>query len=163
MASITVLKFENADGAQSAVETVAGLNRDHLIQLHDAAIVSWPKGKKKPKTRQLTDMTGAGALNGAFWGMLFGMIFFMPFLGAAIGAATGALSGSLANVGIHDGFIEKIRASVTEGTSCLFLMTSDAVEDKVVEAMSQYTFEILDTNLTEEQEKHLRHAFGEEA
>jgi uncharacterized membrane protein len=163
MASITALKFENADGAQSAVETVAGLNRDHLIQLHDAAIVSWPKGKKKPKTRQLTDMTGAGALNGAFWGMLFGMIFFMPFLGAAIGAATGALSGSLANVGIHDGFIEKIRASVTEGTSCLFLMTSDAVEGKVVEAMSQYTFEILDTNLTEEQEKHLRHAFGEEA
>ena len=29
-----------------------------MDQMHDAAIVSWPKGKKKPKTRQLTDMTG---------------------------------------------------------------------------------------------------------
>jgi len=50
-----------------------------------------------------------------------------------------------------------------EGTSCLFLMTSDAVEDRVVEAMKQYSFEIIDTNLSEEQEKNLRHAFGEEA
>jgi len=42
-------------------------------------------------------------------------------------------------------------------------MTSDAVEDRVVEAMKQYSFEIIDTNLSEEQEKNLRHAFGEEA
>ena len=163
MASITVLKFNDADGAQGALETVAGLNRDHLIQLHDAAIVTWPNGKKKPKTRQLTDLTGAGALNGAFWGMLFGLIFFMPFLGAAIGAASGALFGSLGDVGIHNDFIKQIRASVTEGTSCLFLMTTDAVEDKVVEAMKKHKFDIVATNLSEEQEKNLRHAFGEEA
>ena len=44
-------------------------------------------GQKKPKTRQLHNLTGAGALGGAFWGMLFGLIFFVPLLGAAIGAA----------------------------------------------------------------------------
>ena len=34
-----------------------------------------------PKTWQATNLTGAGAMDGAFWGMLFGLIFFMPFVG----------------------------------------------------------------------------------
>ena len=67
----------------------------------------------------------------AFWGLLFGLIFFVPLLGAAIGAATGALAGSLTDVGIDDEFINKVRDQITPGTSALFVMTSDAVVDKV--------------------------------
>ena len=44
--------------------------------------MTWPAGKKKPKTQQLNSLTGAGALGGAFWGLLFGLIFFVPLLGA---------------------------------------------------------------------------------
>jgi len=51
---------------------------------------------------------------------------------------------------------------VTEGTSALFLMTSDAVEDRVVEAMKQSKFEIIATNLSKEEEEKLRAAFAEE-
>ena len=51
--------------------------------------VTWPAGASKPKTKQLSDMTGAGVLSGAFWGMLFGLLFFIPFFGLAIGAAMG--------------------------------------------------------------------------
>ena len=146
MATITAVKFHTADGAEAALQTVSTLAGDHLIQLHDAAIVTWPSDKKRPKTKQLSNLTGAGAMNGAFWGMLFGMIFFMPFLGAAIGATSGALAGSLTDVGIHAAFIQKVRESVTAGTSCLILMTSDATPDKVVAAMKQYEFEIISTN-----------------
>ena len=80
--------------------------------MQDAAIVSWLEGKKRPKTRQLHNLAGAGALSGTFWGMLFGLIFFMPFLGAAIGAATGALAGSMSDVGIDDDFIAEVRKEV---------------------------------------------------
>ena len=41
-------------GAEQALQTVQSLARDHLIELHDAAIVTWKPGKKRPKTKQLT-------------------------------------------------------------------------------------------------------------
>jgi uncharacterized membrane protein len=161
MATISALKFHTPEGAEEALQTVQSLSRDHLIELHDAAIVTWKQGKKKPKTKQLTNLAGAGAVDGAFWGMLFGFIFFMPFAGAAIGAASGALAGKLTDVGINDDFIRKVKEQVTEGTSCLFLMTAAATEDKVVEAMKQYKPEIISTNLSREHEDALRKAFAE--
>ena len=72
-------------------------------------------------------------------------------------------AGSLTDVGINDDFIRKVKAQVTEGTSCLFLMTAGATEDKVVEAMKQYKFEIVSTNLAQEHEDALRKAFAESA
>jgi uncharacterized membrane protein len=107
-------------------------------------------------------MTGAGATWGALWGMLFGLIFFVPFLGMATGAGMGALGGSLADVGIDDDFIRQVREKVTPGTSALFALTSGATEDRVIEELKQFDFEIISTNLPAEQEQRLREAFGEE-
>ncbi|WP_370573925.1 DUF1269 domain-containing protein [Methanomethylovorans sp.] len=162
MTTLTVLKFESPDGAENALEVIEDLNKRQLIALHDAAIVTWSQGKKKPKIRQLSSLTGVGAFSGAFWGMLFGLLFFVPFLGMAIGAAMGALAGSMADVGISDEFIRSVRSKVTEGTSALFLMTSGAVMDKVVEAMKDFKFEVIASNLTKEQEEKLREAFSED-
>jgi uncharacterized membrane protein len=53
-----------------------------------------------------------------------------------------------------------VKGKVTEGTSALFLMTSDAVLDKVRGAFQEMKFEIMATNLSEEQEEKLRAAFG---
>ena len=76
MATISALKFKTPGGAEEALQTIQSLAGDHLIELHDAAIVTWKTGKKRPKTQQLNNLAGAGAVDGAFWGMLFGMIFF---------------------------------------------------------------------------------------
>jgi uncharacterized membrane protein len=162
-ATLTVWNFDTAEGADQAVTTLEGLARQNIVTLHDAATVSWPEGKKKPKTHQLTSTAGAGAMGGAFWGMLFGLIFFVPLLGAALGAATGALSGSLADVGIDDGFINKVRDQVTPGTSALFVMSSDAVMDKVRDAFAGHQpSDLIFTNLSEEQETALREVFAQD-
>lgn len=163
MATLTALKFDTVDGAGNALTTLESLSKQQLIEVEDAAIVYWEVGKSKPKTHQMHSMTGAGAGWGAFWGFLFGLIFFVPLLGAAIGAGFGALFGSMADVGIDDDFIKSLQDQVTEGTSALFLLTSEATEDKVVEAMKQYDFEIISTSLSQEDEDKLRAAFaGEE-
>jgi len=162
MATITVLKFETATGAGEALDLVKSLSKQRLITLQDAAIVTWPEGKKKPKTKQLTSMAGMGALDGAFWGMLFGLIFFIPLFGMAFGAAMGALAGKFTDYGIDDDFIKSVQGKVTEGTSALFLMTSDAVLDKVADAFKGIEFEIVTTNLSNEEEAGLREAFGAE-
>lgn len=162
MATLSVLKFPTADGAQHLESTLLELHKQHLIEVQDAAIVTWPHGAKKPRTQQLHSLTSAGALQGAFWGMLFGLIFFIPFFGLAVGAAMGALTGRFNDYGIDDNFIKQSRAIVTEGTSALFLLTSGAVEDKVVAALKGQTFEILSTNLPKAKEAELRAAFGAE-
>ncbi len=162
MATLTVLKFSTPDGAEQMLDKVKSLQKQELIKLQDAAIVTWPAGRKSPKTQQLVSLAGMGALQGAFWGMLFGLIFFVPFFGLAVGAAFGALGGAFSDYGINDDFIKKTREKVTEGTSALFLLTSAAVQDKVVAELKGREFELIASNLTKEQEEQLRAAFAAE-
>ena len=111
------------------------LQKERLIQIKDAATVSWAAGKKKPKTKQALNLAGLGALDGAFWGLLFGLIFFCPIFGIAVGASIGALSSSMKYYGINDNFINDVKSKVTEGTSALFLFTGDVTIDKVEDAL----------------------------
>ncbi|HEX3298443.1 MAG TPA: DUF1269 domain-containing protein [Nocardioides sp.] len=160
MASLTVWRFDSSDGAARAEARLLQMAHENVVTVHDAATVTWELGEKKPTTHQLEPTAGAGALGGAFWGLLFGLIFFVPLLGAAIGAATGALAGMLTDVGIDDGFINKVRDQVTPGTSALFVMTSDAVIDKVKDAFEGgERAELIFTNLSHEQEAALREVF----
>ena len=161
--TLTVWKFDNPDGARGAVRTLEELQKENLLTVLDYAIVSWDPDKKKPTTKQGSPTTSAGALGGAFWGMLFGLIFFVPLLGAAVGAASGALAGSLTDVGIDDGFINKVRDQVTPGTSALFLMTTGTVLDRVKDRFKgEHPSELIYTNLSEDQESALRQVFVEE-
>lgn len=162
MATLTVWKFPDEHGADKAIETLEQLQRQELIKVHDAAVVSWPPDKKKPRTRQLHNLAGAGALGGAFWGLLFGLIFFVPLFGLAIGAAAGAIGGALTDVGIDDDFIKRVRTQVTPGTSALFALTSDAVVDRVQGAFAGSKAELLETNLSKQDEDKLREVFAED-
>ena len=66
-----------------------------MIMLQDATIVTWVKGKNKPKTEHLTHLTRIDTLSGAFRSLLFGILFFIPLVGLVAGAALGALVGSM--------------------------------------------------------------------
>lgn len=163
METLTVWRFESWNGANQAIGTLEGLAKQKLITLHDAATVSWKPETRRPRTRQLRNLTGPGAVGGAFWGMVFGMIFLMPFAGAAIGAATGVVASRLIDIGIDDDFIRKVRKEVTPGTSALFLLSSDAVVDKIREtfrATGLRSPQLIQSNLTAEQEAAIREMFG---
>lgn len=163
MATLTVWKFPEAGAAERATETLASLQSQGLITVQDQAYVTWPRDKKKPRTVQGNELVGAGALGGGFWGLLFGLIFFVPLIGVVVGAAVGALSASMVDVGIDDNFIKQVRSEVTPGTSALFVLSSDAVEDRVLDAFRQGfpDAKLIYTNLSKEQEANLRAAFAE--
>ena len=162
MANLTAWKFASPDGASQAVRTLKVLQDEGLIVIDSAAIVEWPQGNKKPKTRQIDDLTGPEAVSGAFWGFLFGILFFVPLIGAAVGAGIGALSGSLGHVGIDEKFIDQVKGAVTEGTSALFLMSSSGVVDQIERRFIGTKPELIATNLGPDQEAKLREAFGQE-
>ncbi len=161
MATLTVWKFDTPEGAERAENVLESLQKEQLITIDDAAIVTWPPSKKGPKTRQARSVTGVGALGGAFWGLLFGLLFFVPLLGMAIGAGIGAAGGALADFGIDDDFIASIRTQIQPGTSALFVLTQDAVLDKVREAFADTHAELIHSNLPAESEDRLRAVFAD--
>lgn len=162
MASLTVWKFDTPDEAGQALERLKELQKQELIKVADAAVVSWPQDRKGPVTRQGMPTVGVGAIGGGFWGLLFGLIFFMPLLGLAVGAAAGAIGGALTDYGINDDFIKQTREKVTRGTSALFLLSQTQAPDKVADELQDLDPELIATNLSREQEDKLRELFGDD-
>ena len=162
MATLSVWRFDDPAGAERGEQTLLKLQERQLIEIHDAAIVSWPMERKRPKTRQLHNLKGDATLEGSFWGLLFGLLFFVPLFGVAVGAAMGLLTGSLTDVGIDDDFIDAVRSDVQPGTSALFVLSSHAVTDAVREAFADEKPRLIHSNLSQADEARLREYFGTE-
>jgi uncharacterized membrane protein len=141
MSEMMVLGFENEMEADRFGLKLAELQKDMIVQLSDAAEV-------------------VGAMGGAFWGMLFGLLFFMPFLGMAIGAGLGALFGKGAKTGIDKQVLEQMHDAVPPGKAGWFLVIEQMTEDKFMAAIEGTNATLVRSNLTEEQEKELKQAFG---
>jgi uncharacterized membrane protein len=131
--------------------------------VHDAAMVSWPTGHRKPSTRDLGGLTGPGTLWGGFWGLLLALIFLTPLAGPRFGAAAGALAGSLADFGIEDDFVKRIRELVGPGSSAIFLIGGRMSPDRVAVVLEGVAVDMLRIDLSEEQTHRLREALSEEA
>lgn len=131
MSTLSVWTFPTADAADHAKATITQLVKAEPIELQDTAVVSWPEGRSKPKTRQLLSLGGVGTAAGGFWGLLFGLLFCAPFIGIVVGAALGWGVLHDAAVGIDDRFIQQVRAGLRPGTSALFVLTSAPVAGTV--------------------------------
>jgi len=68
----------------------------------------------------------------------------------------------MTDVGIDDGFINQVKQKVTPGTSALFLLSSDAVMDRVKESFAGIDAHLIASNLSADQEAKLREVFSEE-
>jgi uncharacterized membrane protein len=159
MTTLTVWRFDDPDKAGEAVRVLEDLQDQKLIHVVDATWVNWPPGSRGPKTHPLHQVTAIGAVGGGFFGFLLGVILFAPLLGLALGTAAGAGAGRLADIGINDAFVDEVRKKVTPGTSALFALTENAVQDKVAEAFSGFHAELITSNLSDEEEKRLRETF----
>ena len=158
-----MLKFGDMNGAEAMRDRMYGFQKRELIRLEDAAVVVRNK-KGRAKIKQAHSLVGAGALGGAFWGMLIGLLFFAPWLGLLAGAAAGAVSGKLGDIGIDDGFIKEVRDAIEPGNSALFLLVREGNVERIQDELSdfEYEFEIIETNLSPEDEENLRETFAAE-
>jgi len=160
LSNLIVLAFDNMSDAEMMREDLIKMQREHLISLEDAAVVLRNQ-EGKVKVNPIADLTGAGAIGGAFWGMLIGMIFLMPIFGLVVGAAAGALTGKFADVGVDHKFIQEVGNTIKPGTSALFLLVREATIDKVVDGLKKYkNVKVLKTSLSNEQEERLKEAFA---
>jgi uncharacterized membrane protein len=159
---LSVWRFEGTRTADDeALPRLERLVAAGDISVDDAALVSWPRTCRKPSTRGLGSLDGAGALWGGTWGVLLGLIFVVPIAGPALGAAAGAIGGSLADFGIDDDFIKRVRDTVTPGTSALFLLGDDTLAERLVAHLGDV--DVVHCELTGAQERRLLATLGEES
>ena len=157
MSNLIVIGFNNEADAFEMRAALAKLQAQYLIEMEDAVVVT-RDAKGKVQLHQAVSLTAAGAVSGGFWGMLIGLLFLNPLAGLAIGAGSGALSGKLSDIGINDQFMKELGATLTEGTSALFVLVRKSTPDKVLEALKPFAGKgrVLQTSLTKDKEDELR-------
>jgi len=155
--NLIVIGFNNEADAFEMRAALPKLQTQYLIEMADAVVVT-RDAKGDVQLHQAINLTAAGAVSGGFWGMLIGMIFLNPLLGAAVGAGSGALSGKLSDIGINDQFMKDLGATITPGTSALFVLVRKATPDKVLDGLKPFAGKgrILQTSLTKDKEDELR-------
>ena len=155
MSSLIAVGFKDEFTADAVLLELRKLQKEHLIDLEDAAVVIRDKDGKV-KIKQTQELTTAGALSGGFWGLLFGFIFFNPLLGWAVGAIAGGISGALTDIGIDDNFIREVGSTIEPSTSAIFVLVRSATPDKVLEDLSRFEGKVLKTSLSNEDEAKLQ-------
>ena len=157
MSNLIVIGFSSEADAFEMRATLAKMQAQYLIEMEDAVVVT-RDAKDKVQLHQAVNLTAAGAVSGAFWGTLIGLLFLNPLLGAAVGAGSGALSGKLADIGINDQFMKDLGATLTAGSSALFVLVRRSTPDKVLEGLKPFAGKgrVLQTSLTKDEEEDLR-------
>lgn len=157
MSDLVAMSFDDEFKADEVVNTLAKLQKAHLIDLEDAAVIV-KNSEGEVKLKQTQNLVAAGAVSGGFWGLLFGTLFLSPLLGAAVGAATGALSGKATDLGINDQFMKELGATLTPGTSAIFVLVRKATPDRVIEELKPFNGKIMRTSLSVDDEEKLKAA-----
>ena len=93
-----------------------------LEHMSNLIVIGFNNEADAVQLHQAVNLTAAGAASGALWGTLIGLFLLNPLLGAGMGAGFGALSGKLADIGINDQFMKDLGATLTPGSSALFVL-----------------------------------------
>lgn len=155
MAQLIIVGYQDMHKAEEVRTTLLKLQREYLLDLEDAVVVT-KKKDGKIQIRQAINLPLLGAFEGTFWGALIGLLFLSPLLGAAVGAASGAITGALADVGINDDFIKQVAQTLQPGASALFVLVRQATPDKVLEHLQGTGGTIIKTSLSHEDEAKLQ-------
>jgi uncharacterized membrane protein len=159
MSELIVVAYPDRHRAEEVLLALRKSERDDLVDLEDAAIVS--KSEDGQVTlRQAHHLSTAGAVGGGFWGLLIGALFLAPVLGAAVGAATGALAGALGDVGIDDEFMRELGAQLQPGSSAVFMLLVRAAPGQIIADLGRFGGTVLQTTLTSADEQTLRDALA---
>ncbi len=159
MSTLVVVGYEEPFKADEVLLKLRKLQREYLLDLEDAAVAVKDE-RGTVKLHQTFNLTAAGAVSGGLWGSLIGLIFLNPLLGFAVGATTGAISGALTDVGIDDDFMKELAATMTPGSSTLFVLVRKSTPDKVLEELSGTGGRVLKTSLSHDDEAKLQAALS---
>ncbi|GIK75416.1 MAG: membrane protein [Chloroflexota bacterium] len=161
MSHLVVLAFDDAGEAEKVREALRQQQKQGLVSLDDAAIVSRDAEGKLSVKNEVSRATMVGTGIGALLGLLLGGFFF-PLTGLALGALGGAGVGALTGLGVDGKFVKDVKESLKPNSSALFLIVRDADETAVLALLRNYQGRVLQTTLDSATEENLRRALGDD-
>ena len=145
-----MIGYDHQATAAQAYDKVLELNRNFVVTLSGLAVVTVDAdGKSHVDTPQ--KIVGVSAASG----VLIGLLFFVPGMGLLLVGAMGALFGKLNQSGINDQFRSRVQELLKPGSSAVVIMASKITGDKFSEAMAPFGGTVLQTSLSEQDEKEL--------
>jgi uncharacterized membrane protein len=139
--------YDDPTAAERARAAVGALQDCHCLMVDDVAIVTrLPNGSfevDRDPNPGLAVTEGGGLI-----GLLAGLVVGQPLAGAALGALLGAgLAVAGAGVGIPDGFIREVEATMSPGTTVLFVMDELGDREAVLYQLRGLGGKVLKTNV----------------
>jgi uncharacterized membrane protein len=159
MSTLVAVAYPDFDTAERVRQELIQATKEHLVTLEDAVVVEC-QADGKIKLHQAVNTTGAGAAGGALWGGLIGLLFLAPLVGMAVGAASGAVAGKMTDTGVNDKFMKDLGAKLQPGHAALIALGSTDARDKLIERVSPYGGDVIQTSLDSEDEERLRSQLG---
>jgi uncharacterized membrane protein len=153
MSTLVVVGYDEPFKAEEVRLKLRKLQSEDLLDLADA-VVAVKDEKGKVKLHQSVNLSANGAFFGGYWGSLTGLIF--------LNAAAGAASGALTDVGINDHFMKELSATLSPGSSTLFVLVRRPVPDRerLLQELKGTGGKILKTSLSHEDEARLQAALS---
>lgn len=156
MTNLLVITFPTTDAAQRARDAVRGLERQGLVGLEDAAVISRDADGKTSTHNEIDRSVSIGAGAGAFVGLI--LSFGFPLLGLAVGAGGGALTGKALDRGLDKTFVEEVEGALQPGSSALCLVLTSASAPALRGALEPFEGKIYETTLDSDLTEELRRA-----
>ncbi|KJQ53187.1 DUF1269 domain-containing protein [Microbacterium sp. SA39] len=158
MSDLIVIAYDNEAQAEAAFNEVQSLQNDLVVELAGLALVKVDgEGKTHVEYPGTVGKVGAGAAGGALFGTLIGILFFIPLAGLIFGGLFGALFAGLDKSGLDAQFRDRVKSTVTAGKSAVVIYATKLTEDKFAAALAPYEGTVVQTSLSEEDEKALIH------
>lgn len=136
---LVVVAFPGETKAYEVLQVLQRMNKEHLVDLHNAAVVVRHGDGKitfhethDPKTQTTTV---AGALAGGLAGMLRGNVV----EGALLGAGAGFVAGKVLDLGFKDDYLKQLGESLAPGTSAIVAAVEFQHVDEAIRELDQFS------------------------
>jgi uncharacterized membrane protein len=134
--STTAWRFSGTEKADEAVLRLKQLDAQEFIRVQDVAVIRWPHYAAAPTAQEhVTDE----------------------------GGKVSAMVSKLRHPTIDSSMIEAAKGDMTPGTSVLVLLSSEAAIDTVAETLQGLGMELTRSDLSVQQQDHVRAAFSDPA
>ncbi len=167
MGDLVVIVFEGRFTADEALFKIQKMEADWEVDLQEAVVITRDQnGVLRFRTNdELTAEgfmggTSVGALTGTLLGAMAGNPAAGFFAGSAVGATSGALSGALGQAFDEDALSMRLGGAMKPESSALAMIGFSSRPTKVLNALSEFKGEVIESSLSISDEKELRAALA---
>ncbi len=154
--TIGIVVFRSEDEAKAAIKRMQKAEKDHLIEVEDAVLITKDQHGKVHVKEYKDFTTRRGAITGGAIGVVVGAVLGGP-VGAAIaaglvGGAAGAFVGKAVDFGIPKDRIEYVGESLDAGKAAVFGKIKTEHMELLRQSIDQGPGELMEFEITEEAE-----------